>query len=53
MAFVFLGIPCSEMSVERAFSDLKHVLGTRRQSMEHDLLEHGFLVCFSNLSSLA
>jgi hypothetical protein len=38
-ALILIRLPCSEAAVERAFSHLRYVLGTRRQSMGEDLLD--------------
>jgi hypothetical protein len=39
MASILMHLPCSEAAVERLFSLMRLVLGTRRQAMQEDLLE--------------
>jgi hypothetical protein len=39
MAAILMHLPCSEAAVERLFSLMRLVLGTRRQAMQEDLLE--------------
>jgi hypothetical protein len=39
MALILHHLPCSESAVERVFSVLREILGTRQQAMKEDLIE--------------
>ena len=44
IAMVVLGIPSTEVSVERIFSTLKYILGDQRMSIDGDILDKLLMV---------
>jgi hypothetical protein len=52
MALILIRLPCSEAAVERVFSHLRLVLGTRRQSMGEDLLDAILVVRWHETSTI-